>query len=369
MADWIDNITNNYVRKLVPYQSARRLFSSDSAQGQPLWLNANEAPEAENIDIDSSLFNRYPDCQPTSVIDAYAAYAGLNKKQVLVSRGADEGIELIIRAFCAPGKSSILICPPTYGMYAISAETFNVGVERAPLNKDFTLQLDEIEKYVDKVNVVFLCSPNNPTGTLISQQQIRQVLSMFEGKAVVVLDEAYIEFSHQDNQSALLAEYENLVILRTLSKAFALAGIRCGFTLASEKIIQTLLKVIAPYPVPAPVAQVAAKALSTTGINKTLVRVKKLSSELTRIQLHLLTIEGVSIVGDTKGNFVLFRHPENPELMQYLVSQNLYIRDQSKQLLLDNCLRITVGTVDENNRLLDAINAFFTNPLARQNKE
>ncbi|MFC3123393.1 histidinol-phosphate transaminase [Agaribacter flavus] len=358
---WLSNITNDYVRKLTPYQSARRLFSSEGANGEQLWLNANEAPEASATEIDYTLFNRYPDCQPAGLLAAYAQYSGLKKSQIIATRGADEGIELVIRAFCQPGKSSVLICPPTYGMYAISAETFNVGVEKVPLNADFSLNVEAVNRYQDQVNVVFICSPNNPTGTEIPQCDIISVLEAYKDKGIVVVDEAYIEFSNQASQASLLATYSNLVILRTLSKAFALAGIRCGFALASEDIVTTLLKVIAPYPVPAPVEQIATKALSSEGLETTKSRVNTLNAELDRVTKTLVAIEGLSIVGGTAGNFVLFRHQHNSALMQYLVSQNLYIRDQSKQLLLDKCLRITVGTAHQNERLLSAISTFFSN--------
>jgi histidinol-phosphate aminotransferase len=359
MTTWLDNITNAHVRELTPYESARRLFSADQNNSQQLWLNANEAPRAENYEIDSALFNRYPDCQPQQVISAYAAYAGVSNKQLIATRGADEGIELIIRAFCQPGESSILICPPTYGMYAISAQTFNAGVKIAPLQQDFSLDLNAIRSHVNAVNVVFLCSPNNPTGTRIAESDIIQVLDMCRDKALVVLDEAYIEFDAGATQSKLLDQYDNLIILRTLSKAFALAGIRCGFVISSPEICTTLMKVIAPYPVPAPVAQVATKALSAHGIEKMRTRVTDLQLGIAHIVERLSGIEGLTISGDTKANFVLFKSADNKALMQYLVQNGVIIRDQSKQLNLDNCLRITVGTADENETLLNLVESFF----------
>jgi histidinol-phosphate aminotransferase len=359
MTNWLDDITNQHVRELTPYESARRLFSADQNSTGQIWLNANEAPTADDYQVSTTLFNRYPDCQPQEVIASYARYAGVNAKQVIATRGADEGIELIIRAFCQSNQSSVLICPPTYGMYAISAQTFNVQVQRAPLTEDFSLDLDAISQFVGKVNVVFLCSPNNPTGTRLHRDDVLKVLDMFRGKAIVVLDEAYIEFDADATQSQLLNTFDNLVILRTLSKAFALAGIRCGFVLSSPAICAALMKVIAPYPVPVPVAQIAAQALSEKGISIMRERVAALQSGICAIVERLSHLTDVSLSGDTKANFVLFKSQHNPALMQYLVQHGVIIRDQSKQLNLQNCLRITVGTDDENKKLLALIDTFF----------
>nr|WP_136252120.1 histidinol-phosphate transaminase [Ningiella ruwaisensis] len=372
MSSWLDALCNQHVRDLQPYESARRLFSSDGAgtgENSQIWLNANEAPEAEKIEIDSSLFNRYPDCQPPELIKAYVDYCGLaalnaaaedaNHARVIATRGADEGIELIIRGFCEAAKSSVLICPPTYGMYAISAQTFNVGVHKAPLKADFSLDIEAMSDYVGKVKVVFLCSPNNPTGTRIAQNDIIRVLELFKDKALVVLDEAYIEFDSAHAQIGLLKSYENLIILRTLSKAFALAGIRCGFLISRAAICDILMKVIAPYPVPAPVAQVARLALTSEGLSRMQERVQQLQSGIKFITERLKAICELEIVGDTKANFVLFRSAHNPKLMKYLVANGVIIRDQSKQLNLQNCLRITVGTPTQNARLIALIEKFF----------
>lgn len=366
MPSWLDNLTNQHVRDLSPYESARRLFSADQNASGQIWLNANESPQADHYDISSALFNRYPDCQPQEVISAYANYARLSNNQIIATRGADEGIELIIRAFCEPSVSSVLICPPTYGMYAISAQTFNVDVKKAPLLADFSLDLNAIAEQVGHVNVVFLCSPNNPTGTRIQQSDIIRVLKMFSDSALVVLDEAYVEFDADAEQTQLLKRFSNLIILRTLSKAFALAGIRCGFVLGSPEICTTLMKVIAPYPVPAPVAQVAAQALSDAGISTMRERVSNLQRGINTIVNRLHCITDIAIRGDTKANFVLFKSARNPALMKYLVQHGVIIRDQSKQHNLQDCLRITVGGEVENDTLLELIDSFFQQPLEHE---
>jgi histidinol-phosphate aminotransferase len=357
--NWLSKLTASHVKALTPYESARRLFAGSGADAEQIWLNANESPFTAEYEIDASVFNRYPDCQPDSVINAYAQYAGLQASQTLVTRGADEGIELIIRAFCDAGKDSILICPPTYGMYAISAQTFNIGVQKVALSDDFCLDIDEILQHVGNVKAVFICSPNNPTGTSIAKGDIVKVLDAFKGSAIVVLDEAYIEFDIKQTQTDLLAEYDNLVILRTLSKAFALAGLRCGFTLASPAIIQTLLKVIAPYPIPAPVAQIASRALDNIGVEKMQKDVAVLKSELQSLKSALQTIGDIKIIGSIHANFVLFKSAQKTELMAYLVKNKMLIRDQSKQIKLDNCLRISIGSPKQNQTLIALIKAFF----------
>ncbi|GAC14115.1 histidinol-phosphate transaminase [Aliiglaciecola lipolytica] len=359
MSSLVNKLLCENVKNLKPYESARRLFAAGSGETQQTWLNANESPFTNPYNMDDGRFNRYPDCQPSGVINAYAAYSGVTAQNTLVSRGADEGIELLIRAFCTPGEDAVLICPPTYGMYAISAETCDVKVEKAPLKADFSLDVENICTFKDKVKLVFICSPNNPTGTSVPPDQLQAVIEHFSDSALVVVDEAYIEFNWQCTWANKLNQYPNLVILRTLSKAFALAGIRCGFTLAAPEVIQALLKVIAPYPIPEPVAQVARQALESKGISKMLQQVGDLNKQRNTLKEQLASISSVELVGDDKANFILFRCAQKNELMQYLVDNHILIRDQSKQVNLQNCLRITVGTADQNQQLMDLIFSFF----------
>jgi histidinol-phosphate aminotransferase len=358
MSNLVDKLICENLKALQPYESARRIFAGGDSDSET-WLNANESPFANDFNIDTGHFNRYPDCQPTSVLLPYAKYAGVHANQLLVSRGADEGIELLIRTFCTPGKDSILICPPTYGMYAISAETCNVGIERTPLQADFSLDMSAISAYQGKVKLVFICSPNNPTGTTIGKAQLQQVLELFADSALVVVDEAYIEFDAANTWSTELAAYPNLVILRTLSKAFALAGLRCGFTLANSDVIQSIMKVIAPYPMPDPVAQIASQALSHNGLKKMVEQVTFLHQQKQLVKQQLSQFPELELVGDDKANFILFRHPRKQALMDFLVANSVLIRDQSKQISLDNCLRVTLGTQQQNEKLLALMASFF----------
>lgn len=389
--NWLQALCNDHVNKLTPYESARRLFSAsddsnDNEQAR-VWLNANEAPEAEHYSLNCELLNRYPDCQPEAVLQAYKHYTNsffssnkLDNNNIVITRGADEGIELLIRAFCAPKSDAILICPPTYGMYKISADTFDVDTVEVPLintlspnavldstdtaaANSFSLDVSGIVSTIQSqsnTKLVFLCSPNNPTGTLIGEQDVITILQASNKKCIVVVDEAYIEFSSSTSKQTLLSQFDNLVILRTLSKAYALAGIRCGFVLCSADIKTILLKVIAPYPVPGPVAQIAAQALSESARNVMITRIETLKSELDTMTLVLQRIAQVDLVGQQCGNFVLFRSNYNKQLMQFLIDNRMLIRDQSKQLLLNNCLRITVGTPTQNQQLLTLIKTFFS---------
>lgn len=362
---FIANNIAKHVKDLVPYASARRLFAASAQSNDsqvPIWLNANEAPTSTQYELDTSLYNRYPDCQPEKVISAYARYAGVSKDQVLVSRGADEGIELLIRAFCNPVTDHVLICPPTYGMYAISARTCNVGVKTVPLINndlgDFQLDVANIIAASANVKLVFICAPNNPTGTLPSRLDIETIIQHYAQTALVVIDEAYIEFTDEPHLS-LLAQYPNVVVLRTLSKAFALAGLRCGFTLAQPDIIHELLKVIAPYPLSAPVADIAAQALSAEGLRRMHEQVTTILHEQVALVDVLASIGDIELVGAQTGNFILFRTMHKDALMQFLVHHKVFIRDQSKQQQLENCLRISTGSAAENARLLELITQFY----------
>ncbi|MDM2996507.1 MULTISPECIES: histidinol-phosphate transaminase [unclassified Citrobacter] len=348
----VTDLARENVRNLTPYQSARRLGGNGD-----VWLNANEFPTAVEFQLTQQTLNRYPECQPKAVIENYAQYAGVNPGQVLVSRGADEGIELLIRAFCEPGKDAILYCPPTYGMYCVSAETIGVECRTVPTQENWQLDLRGIADKLDGVKVVFVCSPNNPTGQLINPQDLRTLLEMTRGNAIVVADEAYIEFCPQATLAGWLSEYPHLVVLRTLSKAFALAGLRCGFTLANEEVINLLLKVIAPYPLSTPVADIAAQALTQQGVNAMRERVAQILLERQYLVNALKEIACVEQVFDSETNYILARFTASSSVFKSLWDQGIILRDQNKQPSLSGCLRITVGTREESQRVIDALRA------------
>ncbi|MDF7681366.1 histidinol-phosphate transaminase [Enterobacteriaceae bacterium ESL0689] len=347
-----ENLARTCIRELTPYQSARRLGGNGD-----VWLNANEFPAAVEFPLTRQTFNRYPECQPEAVVTRYADYAGVRPQQVLVSRGADEGIELIIRTFCEPGQDAILCCPPTYGMYRVSAESCGVDCRMVPVLRDWQLDLPAISAHLAGVKVVFICSPNNPTGQLIRPHDIQALLTLTRGKALVVVDEAYIEFCPHATWVSRLDEYPHLVILRTLSKAFALAGLRCGFTLAHEQVIRMLLKVIAPYPIPTPVADIAAQALDQPGMAAMRARVAQVLDEREYLQHQLRDIACIEQVYPSQANYLLVRVNNARRIFDALWQQGIILRDQSQQPTLNDCWRITVGSRVESQRLIDALTA------------
>lgn len=348
----ISHLARANVLALEPYQSARRLGGKGD-----VWLNANEYPLTPEYAPRPGNLNRYPACQPDGVINNYARYAGLQPEQVLTCRGADEAIELLIRAFCEPGRDAILFCPPTYGMYSVSAETFGVARKTVAAGVDWQLNLTAIETQLEGVKLVYICSPNNPTGNILRPEDIKRLLDLTEGRALVVADEAYIEFCPQATLAGWLKEYPHLVILRTLSKAFALAGLRCGFTLACPEIIQLLLKVIAPYPLSIPVAEIAEQALSLDGLAQMRARVAEITANREWLAQELAACDCVQEVYPSASNYLLARFSPASNAFKALWDQGIILRNQSAQPGLNDCLRITIGTRYECQRVITALRA------------
>ncbi|MCG3733066.1 histidinol-phosphate transaminase [Vibrio cincinnatiensis] len=345
----MEKLARKQVQALTPYLSARRIGGCGD-----VWLNANESPFDNEYKTDFARLNRYSDCQPKTLIQAYADYAGVSPQQVLTSRGADEGIELLIRAFCEPNEDAILYCPPTYGMYAISAETFGVERKTVPLTTDWQLDLATIEASLDNVKLVFVCSPNNPTGNLVKREDIIALLEMTKDRAIVVMDEAYIDFCPEASTVDLLVDYPNLAILRTLSKAFALAGLRCGFTLANASIIDVLLKVIAPYPVPVPVAEIATQALSEAGLARAKFQVLDLNANRAYLQVGLQMIEGITVF-EGWGNYLLVQFPDGDALFKAAWEHGIILRNSP----IEHCVRISVGNREECEKTVAFIRNYY----------
>ncbi|QIR14360.1 histidinol-phosphate transaminase [Shewanella aestuarii] len=327
---------------LTPYQSARRI----GGRGD-IWINANESP-FNNSDLDK--LNRYPECQPPELISAYADYAGVNTTQVVTSRGADEAIELLIRTFCIPGQDSIAIFGPTYGMYAISAATFNIAVNTLSLTDNYQLP-EGWPAEIGAAKLVFICNPNNPTGTVINKDDIEVAIASAPN-SIVVVDEAYIEFCPEYSVADLLERYPNLVVLRTLSKAFALAGARCGFMLANEAIIELVMRVIAPYPVPLPVSELAVKALSGNGISQMRQQVAQLKNQGERLSKTLETI-GANVLS-ANGNFVLARFDDVTRIANALTANGIVARAYKDPRLID-AIRFSFASAAQTDKLIDVL--------------
>ncbi|MFY8274824.1 histidinol-phosphate transaminase [Pseudoalteromonas sp. SSDWG2] len=339
-AQFPSNVLPKNIDKLTAYSSAK----SEKLTGTT-WLNANESPYTRAYELSRTEFNRYPDPQPESVINAYSAYVGLSAKQVVMTRGADEGIELLVRTFCTPSQDSIALFAPTYGMYKVTADTHNVAINA--LSQEVLQQSDvsDIVAQIGDSKLVFICNPNNPTGAMVSTQKIAAIATQLQDKAIVVVDEAYIEFCPEQSAVSLINDFNNLVVLRTLSKAFALAGLRTGFTLASEALLAPFRKVLAPYPVASVVADIAAQALSTSNIVSMRRQVGILNALKQRLSQWLQQSAAVNKVLSGEGNFVTLQlHDKSAITRAYergLVMRPFTLYGQ------DNWLRISIGSEQE----------------------
>ena len=348
-----EQLQRRHLADLVPYASARRSMS-----GGNIWLNANESPYNNEYQLDATQLNRYPAFQSNELNQAYAGYAGVAAEQVMSCRGSDEAIELLIRAFCEPGQDNIVICPPTYGMYAISAQTHGAAVTEIPLRtNDWQLDLENVIAAAQDAKLVFLCSPSNPLGNRLNPRDLQRVLSDCPDTLVVV-DEAYIEFCADASTAGWLSDYPNLVVLRTLSKAFALAGARCGFALANQDIIEVLKKVLAPYPLPDLTVQVATQALNSTGLQRLSQQVNDLLSERKRLRFALDSLP-MQLIADSDTNFLLYATDEPESLIAALAADGILIRNQSAQRCLPSCVRISIGSQAQNDALIEAITTYF----------
>ena len=336
---------------LAPYSSARK-----ESSGGRIWLDANENPLTPSAG--KPLLNRYPEPQPAELIAQLAAYYAVAENNILVTRGSDEGIDLLLRAFCRAGQDAILITPPTYGMYAVSAAIQNARVVTVPLLAEKNFSLDPtavLAALTPSVKLVFLCSPNNPTGALLARDEVVRLVQALLGKAIVVVDEAYLEFAGSRSLTPELVGNPNLVILRTLSKAFGLAGIRCGVTIASPALIGVLQKIIAPYPVPTPVLQAALVAMTAEGLTAARRSVQSLIAERIRVAARLATLPGVRRLWPSDSNFILFEVTDSARVMSATRAVGVVLRDRSRDYGLTNCVRMTMGTPEENNAALEVI--------------
>lgn len=331
-----DTLLPENIEALTAYSSAK----SEKVSGN-IWLNANESPYVKDVNIMVSDLNRYPDPQPAAVIDAYADYAGVSSEQVIMTRGADEGIDLLVRTYCEPATDNIALFLPTYGMYKVTADTHNVAVNG--LSQDLLLNgtVEEIIKALSGSKLVFICNPNNPTGSITPVEKIAEVTKALSGKAIVVVDEAYIEFSESNSCALLLKDFENLVVLRTLSKAFALAGLRTGFMLGGKSNLAPIRKVIAPYPVSTVVAQIAEKALNSDAITQMRRQVTILNKAKLTLTSWLEKSPAINEIISGDGNFVTVQLKDK-NCLSFAAQMGLVMRPFNLYGQ-DNWLRISIG--------------------------
>ena len=338
------------IRAMQPYSSARM-----EASGGRVFLNANESAWAPPGDGELAC-NRYPDPQPAELVEALARLYGVRASQLLVGRGSDELIDLLVRAFCRAGEDAIAIQPPTFGMYAVSAQIQNAGIVSVPLNADFTLDVDAVLAAITPaVKLVFVCTPNNPTGQLVPLREVTRLAQALTDRAVLVVDEAYIEFADVPSATPLVDQFDNLAVLRTLSKAWALAGARIGSVVANEDVIGLLRRVIAPYPLPRPCVALAMQALSEAGQAAARSHMAIVRDQRARMTRALAAMPGVREVLPSHTNFLAIRHDDAASAYRRLLDAGILVRDVRRYPQLGDALRITMGLPEENDRVLEVL--------------
>lgn len=335
------------IRALQPYSSARM-----EASGGQVLLNANESAWAPYGDAGAG-WHRYPEPQPTALLDALASLYGVQREQVLVGRGSDEAIDLLVRAFCRAGSDAILIQPPTFGMYAVCARIQQAAVIEVPLAADFALDADAvIAALTPAVKLVFVCAPNNPTGASVPLATLERLAQALVGRALLVVDEAYVEFADGGSAAGLLDRYEYLAVLRTLSKAWALAGARVGCLLAHPAVVALLRRIMPPYPLPSPSVEAALTALSPAGQAAARGRIAIVRAERVRLGQALPGLAGVREVLPSQANFLAVRFDDAGAAYRRLLDSGIVPRDVRRYPGLGDALRITLGTPAQNDRVL-----------------
>ena len=342
------------LRGFAGYSSAR----TESLQGE-IWLNANESAWANPADGSGSS-RRYPDPQPQALRDRLAQLYGCDASQLLIGRGSDEAIDLLVRALCEPGRDAVVVTPPVFGMYVVCARLQNAPRIEVPLvdgeagfAPDFAAVADAA--LANSAKLVFLCSPSNPTGAAIPLAEIEALARELEGRALVVVDEAYGEFSEVPSATTLLGKLSNVAVLRTLSKAHALAAARIGSLIANAALIDVLRRCQAPYPVPTPCAELALSGLSEAALELTRQRVETVKAERTRLLPALSALPGVLRVYPSQGNYLLVRFSNAEAAFRALLAAGVVVRDQRAAPQLGNALRISIGTPEQNDRVIAAL--------------
>ena len=344
----LESLVRNNIKNLKAYSSARDEFKGEANT----FLDANENSLGSPT---IKWYNRYPDPMQLKVKEKIAYIKQLSIENIFIGNGSDEAIDLMFRCFCEPGVDNAVVFPPTYGMYEVSANINNIKLKKISLTKDFQLDLPALEEAIDfNTKIIWICSPNNPSGNSIIRDDIEMILNNFDG--IVVVDEAYINFSKQRSFVTDLKDYPNLVVLQTLSKAWGLAALRLGMAFASEEIIGYLNKVKPPYNISEPVQQLALQALDEIGQVNDMIVI--LVAERSKLEQALALLTEVKNVHPSDANFLLVEFNDAKKMYQHLVECGIVVRDRSTVVLCENCLRITVGTEHENIILLKAIEGF-----------
>jgi histidinol-phosphate aminotransferase len=347
----LNKLVRQNIKDLKPYSSARSEYSGTAN----VFLDANENSYGSPL---TKWYNRYPDPLQWELKKKIAAIKNVAAENMLLGNGSDECIDLLIRAFCEPQKDNIIICPPTYGMYEVYGNINDVEIREVPLLPDFQLNLEGIEAAIDEnTKLIFICSPNNPTGNSIDREDIEIVLNNFEG--IVVIDEAYINYSRHRSFVAELKEYPNLVVMQTFSKAWGLAALRLGINFASEAIINVLNKIKPPYNINQATQELALKALDNLEDVNTMIRETVKEREV--LVKELVQLPMVNKVYPSDANFVLAKMDQATQVYNYLKEKGIIVRNRSNVMLCEDCLRITVGTPEQDKQLLNTLKEYKSN--------
>ena len=344
----LNSLLRENIKKLVPYSSARDEFKGEAN----VFLDANENSLGSPL---TKWYNRYPDPLQMKVKEKLSSIKAVPVENIFIGNGSDECIDVLFRAFCDPGKDNVITCPPTYGMYEVSAHINDVLVKKVPLTPAFQLNLPAIEEAIDdNTKMIFLCSPNNPTGNSLDREDIEMILNNYSG--IVVIDEAYINFSRFRSFTQELSDYPNLVILQTLSKAWGLAALRVGMAFASPEIIHVMNKIKPPYNINQASQDLALQALEEVGQVNDMIR--EIVAQRDLLAKELQTLPMVQTIYPSDANFLLVRVTEPKAIYKYLLEKGIVVRDRSSVELCAGCLRITVGTPAENVSVINALKSW-----------
>ncbi len=353
--NWVMQLARPEIRALRAYEHA--LWEPGLVR-----LHANELPWRGSYDRSEAGLNRYPEPHPHELGAALGEHYGLPATMVLPGRGSDEAIDLLVRSYCRAGQDAVVICPPTFGMYAVAARIQGAAVLEAPLRPaaGFALEVDAIRALCDRtgtpeVKLVFLCSPNNPTGNRLARAAILDLLQALEGRALLVVDEAYVEFSGEESWAVQVSAHPGLVVLRTLSKALALAGARCGATLAHPELIALMRKVIPPYAIPQPSIEVVLRALQPEARAEMQRRLRTVLGERTRMAAALGALATVQRVWPSDANFFLVEFDDAGAAIARAHTAGFLLRDMRGVGGLREAVRISLGTPEQNDRLLASL--------------
>ena len=344
-----ENLVRNHLKTVKAYSSARDEFEGEAE----VFLDANENSLGSATE---GFYNRYPDPHHKALKNKWSEIKGVATNSIFFGNGSDEPIDLLIRLFCEPGEDHIITLPPTYGMYAVSSAINAVENVKVPLTKEFQIDLNAVKAVINRHSkLLFLCSPNNPSGNLLDKKVMLELVKIFPG--IVVVDEAYIDFSPEASWINELVNYRNVVVLQTLSKAWGMAGIRVGVAMADPYVISMLERIKPPYNLSQANQQLALEALNAEA--KKNEKVNTLLAERDRLINELKDLGQVREIIESAANFLLVRFDQAQELFDYLINEKVIVRNRTKELYCENCLRLTVGTPEENTRLIHLIKEFY----------